>query len=139
MLFLQSLRLKVGAFPVLEGASIGLFLTAIVAVLTFIAHKHIPYKKMLIATGALLGVVLIVMVGEQVQEMQLAGWIPTTTLDLPLPGWLGMWFAVFPNIEGLVAQAFAALLVIGSYLTVEYRKRPRRKPGPQATESNGVS
>lgn len=139
VLFLQSLRLKVGAFPVLEGASIGLFLTAIVAVLTFIAHKHIPYKKMLIATGALLGVVLIVMVGEQVQEMQLAGWIPTTTLNLPLPGWLGMWFAVFPNVEGLLAQAFAALLVIGSYLTVEYRKRPRRKPSPQATESSGVS
>ena len=139
VLFLQSLRLKVGSFPVLEGASIGLFLTAIVAVLTFIAHKHIPYKKMLIATGALLGVVLIVMVGEQVQEMQLAGWISTTTLNPPIPGWLGMWFAVFPNVEGLLAQALAALLVIGSYLTVEYRKRPRRKSSPQATESSGVS
>ena len=86
VLFLQSLRLKVGAFPVLEGAAIGLFLTGIVAVLTFVAHKHIPYKKMLIATGVLLGVVLIVMVGEQVQEMQLAGWMPTTSLDVPLPG-----------------------------------------------------
>jgi hypothetical protein len=31
---------------------------------------------MLIVTGVLLGVVLMVMVGESIQEMQLAGWIP---------------------------------------------------------------
>ena len=97
------MRLEVGSFPVLKGAAVGLFLTAIVAVLTFVAHRHIPYKKLLIATGVLLGVVLVVMVGEQVQEMQLAGWIPTTEVGLPLPGWMGIWFAAFPNVEGLVA------------------------------------
>jgi high-affinity iron transporter len=97
------LRLEVGSFPVLKGAAVGLSLTAIVAVLTFVAHRHIPYKKLLIATGVLLGVVLVVMVGEQAQEMQLAGWIPTTEVGLPLPGWMGIWFAAFPNVEGLVA------------------------------------
>ena len=125
VLFLQSLRLEVGSFPVLKGAAIGLFLTSIVAVLTFVAHKHIPYKKLLIATGVLLGVVLVVMVGEQVQEMQLAGWIPTTEVGLPLPGWMGIWFAAFPNVQGLVAQGLAALFVIGSYLVVERKKHPR--------------
>jgi high-affinity iron transporter len=127
VLFLQSLRLEVGSFPVLQGAAIGLFLTSIVAVLTFVAHRHIPYRKMLIATGVLLGVVLVVMVGEEVQEMQLAGWLPTTEVGLPLPEWLGTWFAVFPNVEGLVAQAGAALLVVGSYLMVERNKRSRRQ------------
>src|SRR3982750_159302 len=77
VLFLQSLRLEVGSFPVLQGAAIGLFLTSIVA------HRRIPYKKMLIATGVLLGVVLVVMVGEEVQEMQLAGWLPTTEVGVP--------------------------------------------------------
>ncbi len=125
VLFLQSLRLEVGAFPVLEGAAVGLLLTSIVAVLTFVAHRRIPYKKMLIATGVLLGLVLVVMVGEEVQEMQLAGWLSTTEVGLPLPGWAGVWFAAFPNLEGLVAQAVAALLVIGSYLVVERKKRPR--------------
>jgi high-affinity iron transporter len=127
VLFLQSLRLEVGSFPVLKGAAVGLFLTSIVAVLTFVAHRHIPYKKLLIATGVLLGVVLVVMVGEQVQEMQLAGWIPTTEIGLPLPGWMGIWFAAFPNLEGLAAQALAALFVVGSYLVVERKKRPRRQ------------
>jgi high-affinity iron transporter len=127
VLFLQSLRLEVGSFPVLKGAAVGLLLTSIVAVLTFVAHRHIPYKKLLIATGVLLGVVLVVMVGEQVQEMQLAGWIPTTEVGIPLPGWMGIWFAAFPNVEGLVAQGLAALFVIGSYLVVERKKHPRRQ------------
>ena len=127
VLFLQSLRLEVGSFPVLKGAAVGLFLTSIVAVLTFVAHKHIPYKKLLIATGVLLGVVLVVMVGEQVREMQLAGWIPTTEVGLPLPGWMGIWFAAFPNVQGLVAQGLAALFVIGSYLVVERKKHPRSR------------
>jgi high-affinity iron transporter len=133
VLFLQSLRLEVGSFPVLQGAAIGLFLTSIVAVLTFIAHRRIPYKKLLIATGVLLGVVLVVMVGEEVQEMQLAGWFPTTEVGVPLPEWIGIWFAAFPNVQGLVAQVVAALFVIGSYLIVERKKRPRRQVGTSST------
>ena len=57
---------------------------------------------MLITTGILLGVVLLVMVGEQAQEMQLAKWLPTTpipALEGVIPGWMGMWFAVFPTVE----------------------------------------
>ena len=84
---------------------------------------------MLVLTGVMLGVVLIVMVGESVQEMQLAGWLPTTTVPLSIPGWIGLWFAVFPTLEGLVAQVLAAGLVLGSYFGAEYLKvkRPRRE------------
>ena len=84
---------------------------------------------MLVITGVMLGVVLIVMVGESVQEMQLAGWLPVTTVPLAIPGWVGLWFAVFPTVEGLVAQLLAAGLVIGSYYGAEYFKvrRPRAR------------
>jgi high-affinity iron transporter len=121
VLFLQQLRLRDGNDIVLIGAAAGLFLTIIVAVLTFIAHEHLPYKKMLILTGVLLGVVLLVMVGESVQEMQQAGWIPTTPINFSLPSWLGMWFADFPNLQGLIAQISAAAIVLGSY-TMAQRK-----------------
>jgi high-affinity iron transporter len=129
VLFLQNLRLTYGAGTVLEGVALGLVLTAGVGVVTFLAHKHMPYKRMLVLTGVMLGVVLIVMVGESVQEMQLAGWLPETTVALAIPGWIGLWFAVFPTVEGLVAQALAAALVLGSYFGAEYWriKRPRRK------------
>jgi high-affinity iron transporter len=129
VLFLQNLRLTYGAAAVLEGAGIGLALTAAVGVLTFLAHRHLNYKRMLVVTGVLLGVVLIVMVGESVQEMQLAGWLPTTTIPLAVPGWVGLWFAVFPTVEGLAAQLLAGALVIGSYYGAEYVKvrRPRAR------------
>lgn len=121
VLFLQQLRLRDGSNIVLTGVAIGIFLTAIVAVLTFIAHEHLPYKKMLIFTGILLGIVLLVMVGESIQEMQQANWIPTTHININIPSWMGMWFAVFPNLQGLLAQLAAAMIVFGSYMLAQYR------------------
>ena len=129
VLFLQNLRLSDGAGTVLEGVALGLALTAVVGGITFFAHRHMPYKRMLVATGVMLGIVLIVMVGESVQEMQLAGWLPETSVALQVPGWVGLWFAIFPTVEGLVAQVLAAGLVLGSYFGAEYWrvKRPRRR------------
>jgi high-affinity iron transporter len=116
VLFLQSYYLRLGGGAVLQGALLGLTLSAMVAVLTFVLQQRLPYRKMLITTGILLGVVLLVMVGEQAQEMQLAHWISRT--EIPwlvnvIPAWAGMWFAVFPTYETLIAQAIAAILVVG--------------------------
>src|SRR5438046_2275856 len=75
------------------------------------------------ATGLLAVVVLLVMVGEQAQEMQLAHWISTTpiaSLVPMIPRWMGMWFAVFPTYETLIAQLIAAVLVIGSYYAARH-------------------
>jgi high-affinity iron transporter len=118
VLFLQTYYLQMGGKTVLTGALFGLFFTAIVAVLTFVAHKKLPYRKMLVATGVMLGFVLLVMVGEQAFEMQQAGWIRTTQIDSLakiIPPWAGVWFSVFPTVQTLVAQALAAILVVGSY------------------------
>ncbi len=119
VLFLQSYRLKLGNGPVLSGVAIGFSLTCLVGILTFVAHRRLPYRRMLVLTGFLLGLVLLVMVGEQAQEMQLANWLPTTpvgALQRIIPGWMGLWFAVFPTVETLTAQMLAAVLVLGSYL-----------------------
>jgi high-affinity iron transporter len=118
VLFLQTYHLRFGGGVVLQGALLGIALSAIVAVLTFVLQQKLPYRKMLITTGILLGVVLLVMVGEQAQEMQLAHWISTTTIAslVPvIPKWMGLWFSVFPTYETLIAQAIAAVVVVGSY------------------------
>jgi high-affinity iron transporter len=118
VLFLQSYRLKLGGAPVLYGVSLGLALTTIVGILTFVAHRRLPYRRMLVFTGVMLGLVLLVMVGEQAQEMQLAQWLPTTpiaSLQHVIPAWMGLWFAVFPTVETLAAQLIAAALVVGSF------------------------
>src|SRR3989440_1738231 len=123
VLFLQSYNLRLGGGVVLKGALLGLLLSGMVAVLTFVLQQRLPYRKMLITTGILLGVVLLVMVGEQAQEMQLAHWISRTEIPWlvdALPAWLGMWFAVFPTYQTLIAQGLAAILVVGSYYAARH-------------------
>jgi high-affinity iron transporter len=126
VLFLQSFRLRLGGKAVFEGVVLGSLATVAVAVLTFVVHQHLPYRKMLVVTGVMLAVVLLVMVGEEAQEMQLAGWLPTTPLSQlskMIPGWAGLWFSVFPTVETLVSQLLAGVLVFGSYFMA------RRPPG----------
>lgn len=121
VLFLQNLRLRAGSALVLKGTVVGLTLTGVVAVLTFLGHKRLPYKKMLVVTGVLLGGVLLVMVGESVQEMQQAAWLSTTMLPVRFPDWMGLWLSLFPNVQSLGAQLVAAMLVIGSYFLAQRR------------------
>ena len=118
VLFLQTYHLRLGGGVVLKGTLLGLGLSGIVAILTFVMQQRLPYRNMLVTTGILLGGVLLVMVGEQAQEMQLAHWISTTPvpwLVSLIPDWAGLWFAIFPTYETLIAQLIAAILVIGSY------------------------
>jgi len=118
VLFLQTYHLRLGGSVVLQGALLGLACSGFVAILTFVMQQRLPYRKMLITTGILLGGVLLVMVGEQAQEMQLANWIATTPvpwLEGVIPDWAGLWFAVFPTYQTLIAQLIAAIIVIGSY------------------------
>ncbi|HEX4010820.1 MAG TPA: FTR1 family protein [Solirubrobacteraceae bacterium] len=129
VLFLQNLRLRYGSGVVLEGVVVGLVFVAAIGWLTFGLQRKLPYRRMLVATGVLLGVVLLVMVGESVQELQQAGWIGTTPINVNIPGWLGLWFSVFPNVQTIVAQVVAAVLVVGSYFLAEELRvrRPRRR------------
>jgi high-affinity iron transporter len=130
VIFLQALRERFGSSVVLEGVVLGLLFTAATGVLTFGLHQRLPYKKLLIITGGMLLVVLWVMVGEEVNEMQLAGWIGTTPIPgVTLPGWMGTWFSIFPNVETIVAQVAAVGAVVGSYFAAQYVRvwRPRRR------------
>ncbi len=124
VLFLQTYYLQMGGRIVFAGAMVGLFFTGIVALLTFVLHQRLPYRKMLIFTGILLGIVLLVMVGEQAFEMQQAGWIGVTTihsLEKTIPAWAGVWFSVYPTVQTLAAQAIALVLVAGSYFAARWQ------------------
>ena len=120
---------RAGATAVIEGAALGLALTLGVAVLTFALQRKLPYKKMLIVTGVLIGLVLVVMVGQTARTMQGTGWLPITPLDWDIPSSLGLWIGVFPSVETLGAQVAAIVFVIGSYvLATELKvKRPQRR------------
>jgi len=136
VLFLQSYRLRLASAVLFWGVLSGVLATALVAVLTFVAHRRLPYRKMLVWTGVMLTIVLLVMVGEEAQEMQLAHWLPTTRIPWlahEIPSWAGLWFSVFPTVETLSAQILGGVLVVGSYLVAQPSNRIREaNPQPQA-------
>ena len=131
VLFLQNFRLQSGGAPVLAGTLIGLGLTAVVGHLMFVAQRKLPFRKLLVATGIMLGGVLLVMVGASSGLLQEAGWLPTTPVDIAIPAWVSAWFGINPNVEGLAAQALAAVLIIGSYFAARRRPRKARAHGAE--------
>jgi high-affinity iron transporter len=137
VLFLQSLQLKAGTATVLEGVALGLAGTVAVGFVTFALEQRLPYKRMLVVTGALLGVVLVVMVGGTARSFQDVGWLPTTPLGVTFPDWWARWFELVPTYETIGAQAFAAAVVLGSYALAEQLKlrRPARRRRAPATSA----
>ena len=58
---------------------------------------------------------------------------PIAFLETYIPGWMRLWFAVFPTVETLVAQLIAAVLVIGSYFAA--KRFGGGSPGSTAVEA----
>jgi len=134
VLFLQNLELKSGGGVVLEGVLIGLAATALVGVATFVLQRKLPYKKMLIVTGVLIGVVLVVMIGGTALSFQDLGWLPRHETPFTVPQWMGSWFEMYSTWETLGIQVLAALFVIGSYYAAE-----RMKVMSRVTSARGVA
>ena len=136
MLFLQSLQLSAGTAAVLEGAGLGLAMTLAVAVATFALQRKLPYKRMLVVTGVLIGFVLVVMVGQTARTMQGTGWLPITPpRRRAARTGSGLWFGVYPTWETIGAQVAAAVFVIGSYFLAQELKvkRPQRRASRSRT------
>src|SRR4051812_27018772 len=132
VLFLQNLQLQDGTGTVLEGVALGLVATALVGALTFWLHAKLPYRRMLVLTGVLVGIVLVVMIGGTALSFVDLGWLPRHDTPFKVPDWLGAWFEIYPVWETLAAQALAAAFVVGSYYAAEYVKvkRPQRRGQP---------
>jgi high-affinity iron transporter len=132
VLFLQNLQVSAGTSATLLGVAIGLGATLVVGFITFRLERKLPYKKMLIATGVLIGLVLAVMVGTTVHNLQGLGWVPSTPTGFSLRPWWGQWLGVFPTWEGIGAQLAALLVVYGSYaLARQLQTRRRREQGDE--------
>jgi high-affinity iron transporter len=119
VLFLQNLELKAGSGVVLEGVALGLAATAAVGVTTFVVQRKLPYRKMLIVTGVLIGAVLVVMIGGTALSFQDLGWLPRHQTPFTVPQWMGSWFEMYSTWETLGAQLLAGAFVIGSYYAAE--------------------
>ncbi len=132
VLFLQALVLDAGPAIVMQGVALGLLATAVVGFFTFQLQTRLPYKKMLVITGILIGGVLLIMVGNTIHTMQAVGWVPISPVgSLNLPYWVSLWLGIFPTWETICGQSAAAAFVIGSYYLAEYQQKHRVRNSAQ--------
>ena len=140
VLFLQALVLESGTKVVLIGVALGLALTSMIGIAVFLLQARLPHKKMLIATGMMIGAVLLIMVGNTVNVMQVVGWLPLHPMRwLTLPYWTGLWFGLFATWEGIGLQAVALTFVAGSYYLAEHRKHASEKTPTSKNEPQSAS
>jgi len=126
VLFLQALVLEGGVPVVLMGVVGASIAVALVGMIVFRLQKNLPYMKILVITGILIGSVLLQMVGSTIHVLQVVGWLPIHVIPwLDLPYWLGIWFGVYPTWEGLLLQFAAMVFVIGSYYLAEGMRKRR--------------
>jgi high-affinity iron transporter len=90
-----------------HGALISGFITGVtvLAVATAVIFKlglRLPLKYFFAATGVLLYLMAFIFAGNGIKELQAAGWVPSTVLDLPLQ--LPV-LGIYPTLETLAAQA----------------------------------
>lgn len=137
VLFLQSLVLQSGLTIVIGGALVALALVTVIGVLVFMMQTKLPHKKMLIATGGMICVVLFVIVGNTVHMLQVVGWMTIHPLPITLPYWAGLWLGTFATWEGVLLQILAVSFVLGSYFIAEglkHRQQNRRVSSAQAAD-----
>jgi high-affinity iron transporter len=140
VLFLQALVLESNNLTVLLGTAIGLAATVLIGYVIFQVQTKLPYKKMFIVTAAMIGAVLLIMVGNTAHVLQVVGWLPTHPLRfLELPYWTGLWFGLYATWEGLALQAVAGVFVLGSYFLAEYMKGRSRTTKVAAVNRKAVS
>jgi high-affinity iron transporter len=109
---------------VIAGTLAGLIGTLAIGLVVFRLQARLPYMKMLVVTGILIGAVLLQMVGNTVHIMQVVGWLPIDPIRwLSFPTWAGFWLGLYATWEGFLFQAAAAIFVIGSYFLAEHMQK----------------
>jgi high-affinity iron transporter len=137
VLFLQALQTSAGTGATALGAGIGLTATLLVAAATFKLHRKLPFKRMLILTGVLIALVLAVMVGTTIHNLQAIGWLPTTPTSFTMsPDW-STWLGAYPTWETIFGQLASLAFVVGSYYVareLQINRRRRHATGQPQTQ-----
>ena len=104
VLFYQALWLQNenSHHAVLWGFVAGLAALIVLTIVIFKLGIRVPLKYFFGVTGTLLYVVAFIFAGVGIKELQAAGWIPTTPVDLPLQVPI---LGIYPTVQTLTAQA----------------------------------
>jgi high-affinity iron transporter len=98
---------------------------------------------MLMLTGVMIALVLAVMVGTTVHNLQGIGWVPITPTSFAVPIAWSTWLGVYPTWEGIAAQLGSPAFVLGSYFVAREiqvgRPQRRARRAAQAAQTTSAS
>ena len=124
VLYLQALREQAGGGAVVEGVLLGAAFTAAIAVLMLRLRRRLPYRRVVVATATLIGILAVVMTGQTVRALQAVGWVAITPVHIDLPVWAGQWFGIYPSVQTLLAQLVCAIAIpLAAVLSERLRTR----------------
>src|SRR6185436_20038048 len=95
-----------------SGFGLGVVLLAIIGVALFRYGVRIPIRPFFAVTGVLLYLLAFKFAGGGIRELQQGGLISVTAIPFPDVPWLRDWFAIYPFVEPLLAQALLVLAVL---------------------------
>jgi high-affinity iron transporter len=124
VLYLQALREQAGGGAVIEGVLLGAAFTAAIAVLMLRLRRRLPYRRVVVATATLIGILAVVMTGQTVRALQAVGWLAITPIHIDLPVWAGQWLGLYPSVQTLLAQLVCAIAIpLAAVLSERLRTR----------------
>lgn len=136
VLFYEALLVRAQATAMVSSVWSGFLLgTLLLVVMGFVLFRYgvrIPVRPFFAVTGVLLYLLAFKFAGGGVRELQEAGWVGVTTAPIPNVAWLRDWFAIYPFVEPLAAQALLVLAVVAGVIYT-FATRPGSKLGaPEA-------
>jgi high-affinity iron transporter len=124
VLYLQALREQAGGGAVIEGVLLGAAFTTAIAVLMLRLRRRLPYRRVVVATATLIGILAVVMTGQTVRALQAVGWLAITPVHIDLPVWAGQWLGIYPSVQTLLAQLACAIAIpLAAVLSERLRTR----------------
>jgi high-affinity iron transporter len=132
-LFLQSLLLEGSKSAVFAGSGVAVLFLVLIGALAFRYGVKLPYRKLMILTGALVVSIMATFMGSTVRLFQTVNWMPIHPIySLHLPNWTGLWLGLYPSWEGLLIPPLALVYVGGMWLFNKLRSRRVEKEIPVA-------
>jgi high-affinity iron transporter len=123
-LFLQSLLLEGSKSAVLIGSGVAVLFLILIGAMTFRYGVKLPYRKLMVLTGALVVSIMVTFIGSTVRLFQVVNWMPIHPVySLHLPNWSGLWLGLYPSWEGLLIPPLALVYVGGVWLFNKLRSR----------------
>lgn len=102
-----------------KGVILGFLSLGIIALLIYILKMKLEIRKFFILTNIILNITAVALLGKGIVELQEAGLIPISMIDIPHIDIIG----IYPTLQTIIPQIALALILFGTTVTYLLKER----------------